>query len=292
MAPVKTSAVEDLAALVARMPDLDKQGKVHGPPWAEAEQVLAELLAGGKDAVAKLVALLPEHDQGENYKVRYLLHSAVTYAARPGKEKERGIVVEGLLSALGGQAFRPDSGQASRTAQGIAIRELHKIAGKEAAEGLGKVLLDEALGEDAAQALLAIREGALEQFRRALPQAKGKALVSVLQALGVLRDAESVEGFRKATASEDPATRLTGLWALANVGDPGSVELLLKAAGAQEPHPRQRAVSFCLLLAERLAAAGRKDDARKIYAHLRDSRTEESERYVRDAAQAGLEALR
>ena len=55
--------------------------------------------------------------------------------------------------------------------------------------------------------------------------------------------------------------------ALANAGDPGSVQTLIEATAA-EGQERVRAASACLLLAERLTAAGRKADAAKVYEHL------------------------
>jgi len=46
----------------------------------------------------------------------------------------------------------------------------------------------------------------------------------------------------------------------------------------------------CLVLAEKLAAAGKKDVAAKIYTHLRNTRTDPSEKYIRDAAEKALSA--
>jgi hypothetical protein len=43
-------------------------------------------------------------------------------------------------------------------------------------------------------------------------------------------------------------------------------------------------------LAERLLAAGKKAESQKIYAHLQKTRSDPSERYIRDAAEKALAA--
>ena len=45
-----------------------------------------------------------------------------------------------------------------------------------------------------------------------------------------------------------------------------------------------------IILAEKLAAAGKNDDAKMIYEHLRDNRKDPSEQYIRDAAEKALSA--
>jgi len=57
----------------------------------------------------------------------------------------------------------------------ILIQEIQAVGGAEAAAALGARLLDEDLCDPAAMALVAIREGAAEEFRRALPASKGSA---------------------------------------------------------------------------------------------------------------------
>jgi hypothetical protein len=45
------------------------------------------------------------------------------------------------------------------------------------------------------------------------------------------------------------------------------------------------------VLAEKLAAAGKKPEARKIYEQLRTTRKADNERYVREFAEIGLKAI-
>ena len=53
---------------------------------------------------------------------------------------------------------------------------------------------------------------------------------------------------------------------------------------------RIQAGKHCLVLAEKLTASGKKVEAAKIYTHLRDTRTDPSEKYIREAAERGLAA--
>ena len=112
--------------------------------------------------------------------------------------------------------------------------------------------------------------------------------MTIIQNLGVLGDAGSAGRLKTAVGDEDREIRLAAGWALANMGDSGSVDTLLGAADAEDAYERVKATQACLLMAERLFAAGRKEPAVKIYEHLRDTRNGSDEAYVRDAANEGL----
>lgn len=272
---------DKLAELVEKVPALDKRGTFTGLPWEEMLPVFDGVIELGREGVAGVVAMLKDVDDGSDYKARYVLHGLAQYAGRPGKEAARTMLAGALASQLGGD--RP------KGAQGFVARQLHVMGGKEAAPALGKLLADPDLAEYAAQALLAIRAGAAEEFRKALPDLKGAQRLTAIQALGVIGDAESTEALRKAAADESAEVRLAAVWALARIGDAGAVDLALKAADVAEPvFERIKATSNALLLAEKLLAAGKKAEAAKIYGRLKETRTDASEAYVRDAAQEGL----
>ena len=76
------------------------------------------------------------------------------------------------------------------------------------------------------------------------------------------------------------------------MGDAGSVDRLIHAAGVESGWERIQATKHCLVLAERLAATAQKAPAARVYTYLRDTRSEPHEKYVRDAAEKGLAALR
>jgi HEAT repeat protein len=113
----------------------------------------------------------------------------------------------------------------------------------------------------------------------------------VLQSLAVLREAGAADALLKALGDSDREIRLTGAWGLARLGAASSVAPLLKAAETQEPWERVKATQACLLLAENLAAGGQTAQAVRIYTHLRDTRTDPKELYLREIAAKALEKL-
>jgi hypothetical protein len=296
---------EQLKALVDQMPAADERGmythvvvkdlgmegkkrKLETKPIdkAQIEKAVEEIQKGGRENVLGVIDMLVEPGQGEDYKARYALHCVAVLVCKmkqagagDGPRQEFSLA---LASQLGGA--RPKGVQA------FLLQELQTAGGKEAAEAIGKLLTDEALSDWAARALVSIGEGAVEQFRAALPHAGGKCRLTVLQNLGVLCDAKSADAMRVALADADREIRLAAAMGLAKIGDAGAVDLLLKAADGPQGWERIEMTKFCLVLAENLAAAGRKADAAKIYTHLRDTRKDPTEKYVCEIAERGLAA--
>jgi HEAT repeat protein len=268
---------EQLAALVAKFPapsPLD--AKLAEPDKAAMDRAIAELLVGGRDAVLGLVNLLAR--SGDN-RIRHALHALATRVCGLKDEAQRKAFTGALADALAGKA-PPD-------VRAFVVRTLQLVGGPEVTDALGRLLLDPALGEDAAQALLAVRTGAAEPLRAALDKATGRQRLAIIQALGALRDPAAALALRALVADPDPDARLAAGWALANTGDAAAADLLLKAADATG-YERIKATNSCLLLAERLAAAGKKAEAAGIYTRLVNTRTAPDEKYARDAAERGL----
>jgi hypothetical protein len=269
--------------LMAGMPRPDKQEKIlQDVAEGQVEKIVAELLAGGRDAVVALVDMLAEPGgEPSDSPARHALHAMAIHASRPGDER-RGATAASLASTLSDRD-RPAGVKA------FVVQQL-KLCGTAAeCPGLGKLLADDQLSNDAAMALLAIGGKSVEQFRAALPDVTGPQRVAVIVALGRLKDLESAVPLRRAAARDpDPVARLEAAWALANMGDAGSAEVVLKCADEVRGFDRTHATDACLLLAENLAAAGRKADAAAIYRRLRGTRTDRSEAHVRDAAERAL----
>ena len=269
----------DLKSLVDRMPDPDDRGALTEIDKQRTEKAVAEIHQGGRENVLGLIDMLVEPGQGDDVKPHYALHCLAVYVTGLEDDKARAELSQTLASEIGGD--RP------KGVQKYLVQELQVAGGPEAVAALGKALTDEALCEPAAQALVAIGDGAAEPLRAALAKAQGKCRLTILQSLGALRDAASVSAFKEALADGDLDVRLAAAWALANVADPGSVDLLLEAAEA-EGWERIQATDACLTLAENLVAAGKKAEAAKIYTHLQNTRTDPSERHVREAAEKAL----
>ncbi|MCY3022158.1 MAG: HEAT repeat domain-containing protein [Planctomycetota bacterium] len=278
-----------LAALVATVPDADKGGRTPGaltaPDLDTMKKIYNEVLKGGKENIVALVGMLVEPGQGDDYKARYVLHSMMTYVMRPDPEaeKDRTALTDALIATL--SSDRPKSVKA------MVLQELKWCGSKPQAEAIGKLLSDADLCEPAAQALVGIKDTA-DIFRQALPAAAGKNRVTVIQALGVLRDTKAVDELKKALADADPVTRVAACEALGNIGDPAAADAMLAAGDAAKDFDRTRMNDAVLLLAKRLIAVDNKKDAERIYAKLWETRTDPQERHVRIAALQGLASLR
>jgi len=275
---------EQLTALINQMPDPDNRGMYGQIDKEKVDKAIAAIHQGGRESVVGTIDLLVEPGKGNDVKPHYALHALALHVCKLEDDKPRAEFAEAVASQLGGK--RP------KGVEKYLIEQLQVAGGKEVVPAVGRALLDPELCETAARALVAIGDGAGEQLAAALPKVKGKCRLAVVQNLGVVRCAAAVAALKQAAADPDADTRLAAAWALANIGDAGSVDLLIKAADAQEGWERIQATKACLLLAENLLAAGKKPDAAKIYTHLRDSRTDDSERYVRELAEKGLAAAK
>ncbi|HUF60670.1 MAG TPA: HEAT repeat domain-containing protein [Verrucomicrobiales bacterium] len=280
------ATASEIAALVAQMPDTDREienreknpdptpspgtpapeSKFTGPAPAQAEATFTAILAGGRAGILHLLDLVraPSDPGYTNDKAGYVLHGLCLHTGKPGMERERRALA-GLL------AERLDHDGASQAVKASFIRELQRIGAAENAPALGRRLLDPELGGDAAQALLAIREGAVDQFRSALRSADGASTVHLIQALGALQDSESAPALRPLLEDQNQETQLIVAWALANIGDPEAIEPLLALTERAEGWGKTRLTAACRLLAQRLSAAGRADDAARVTQALEDA---------------------
>jgi len=259
--------------------------KFTGPDPGAAAKIFETILGGGRGAIVELIGLIrdPSDSDFKNYKAGYLLHGLAIYAGRPGQEARRLLFAETVAEQLG------QSGP-SKAVKAFLIRELQAAGGKEVVNALARQLQDEELCEPATQALLAIREGAGSAMQKALSSAQGKNRVTIIQALGVLRDTGAVKELTVSLANDDSNVRLAAAWALANMPAPNSWQALLKLADGSENWERIQATKACLLLAEKVAGSD-KSIAKRIYTQLRDTRKEPSEAYIRAAAEKGLSAI-
>lgn len=304
----------NLAALVERMPATDKEleaqkapppgqptdttktkarpekpgggSKFTAPDPDVAEKIYDEILAGGRESLTELIGLIrdPASDDFKNYKAEYLCHGLTIYVGRTDKAAQRRLFIDTLVAQLGNEGLPLHT-------RGFLIREFRLAGDPSGVAALGRCLTNETLCADAAAALVSIGLGGVEELRAALPRTTAKCRLVVLQSLAALRDTASVVAFRKALGDEDHDLRLAAAWGLARVGDADSADLLLKAAEVPATWERNKITQACLLLAENLATAGKKTEAAKIYTHLRNTRTDPKEQYIRDAATKALKEL-
>ena len=275
-----------LKALVDRMPDHDGAGRLTNIDKDKVETAVAEIHKGGRHSLVGLIDLLVEPGKGNDIKPHYALHVLAVHVcklaspgAEPADDKPRAAFARTVAAQM---AAKP------KGVQRYLIRQLQVAGGKEVVPALGKALLDPDLCEPAAQALLAIRDGAAEALRAALPTVKAKSRRTILQGLAVLGDRKTVGAFRKALGDPDRDVRIAAALGLANAADAASADALLKAADGQQGWERIQHTKACLVLADNLLAAGDNAAAGRIYAHLRDTRAKPSEAYIRQAAERAL----
>ena len=266
--------------LVARMPRPDPEDRIlKNVEEGQVEKIAAELLAGGREAVAALVGMLAEPGaEGSDSPARHALHALVIHAGGQG-DAQRRAVAAALASTL------TDAGRPAGV-RSFVVQQLELCADRAVAPALGALLADDQLYADAAMALLSIGgDGARDQFRAALGDATGPRRVAVIQALGTLRDAASADALRRTAARDpDPTARHAAAWALGNIGDPESAGLLTDALARATGHDRIEAANACLLLLENLARGGRTKEADALYERLRTLWADPADRHLLEAA--------
>lgn len=272
----------DVAALVSQVPNADRPdhaSKFTGPSWNKMESITEPIIAAGPAGVQALVDLLvnPEARGFVDYKARYVLHAMALRAAGGERNPLNALLTRVLVKNLA-------DGKKASAVKGYLIRQLQVAGGEKVINAIAPFLLDEALCEDATQALLAIGPAAAKAIRSALPNAAVGNRLTIVQALGVLADKASTDMLIGAAGESDREVRMAAVWALANIADVKAADVLIKAAGARNRWENTRAVKACLLFAEKMAACGQKDSAGKVCRYLIKSRTDKKDQYIREAA--------
>jgi hypothetical protein len=278
------AASEQLGTLVAQMPDPDDRGMYTANIDKERiEKAIGAIHAGGREYVLGLIDMLSEPGSAEDVKPRYALHVLANHVLVVKDEQGRKTLCESIASQLGGG--RP------KHVQAFLCQVLGWAGRGESISALGQLLSDAELSGPASMALVAIRDGAGAEFHTAWPKASGEARRHVMDGLAALAESESAEIFKIALDDKDREVRIAAGAGLAALGNADSAGLLLKTADAAKGWGRIQGTKNCLVLAEKLAAAGDKSAARQIYKHLQETRSDDSERHIREAAQRGLAAV-
>ncbi len=278
----------NIPELVASMPNADqpdRPSKFTGPHPKNAHAVFSTILAGGKDAVCAVIDMLvdPTKEGFIDYKARYVLNGMAVYAAGKGDDTDRRMYSQAVCSRIGGTP--------PKQVQKFLLRQLQVAGGKEAVETLTSQLPDPDLCEPACQALAAIGSDAGKALRKAFRGSKGALRLTIIQALGALRTAGAVGELAEALRDPDREIRITAAWALAQTGQPAAVGPLLKAADPSNRWEKVKITKACMVLAETLLKAGKKEQAQAIYRHLKNTRKAAEDAYVKEAATKALSEM-
>ncbi len=274
---------EQLKQLVAEMPDPDGRGMfTENIDKAKIEKAVGLIAEGGAGSMGGLIEMLGEPGTAENAKPHYALHCVINHALVAKNERLRKAFCEMVAKQVTNEKL-------STYNRAYLCQELQWAGREESCAALGNVLLDEELTEAASMALAAIGgERAASQLRAAVPNATGKCRLCVIDALAALADQKAAAIFKQALGDDDREVRLAAGSGLSRLGDGTAADLLIRAADCDPGWERIRQTKHCMVLAEKLIEAGDKPTAARIYEHLRDTRSDPSEKYIRDAAEAAL----
>jgi len=240
-----SSAVADtgteLSALLEQLP---------APTIQEGQRIASELLDLGPEAIADLCWRILPPGAGDDTQARYAVHGLSLYVSRPGTGPKRRMVARVFLDAL-------DSATDVEV-KAFLMRQLQGMGKQEIIAPLSRYLNDERLCEPATQALLNLpARSVTKALTEALAKASGPSRVTLLVALGQLRERSAAEVLRSYARSEDEEVRQAALFALANAGDSSVSDFLAEAIEDASPAVREQAMALHLLCAKRLAERGR-----------------------------------
>ncbi len=263
--------------LVKRLPDPDGNRMLSSIDKKVVDDVVAELTRGGSGSIGSLADMLAVPGEADDMKPRYALHCMAVQSCTSGDGPRRSFA-QAVAAQLAGDRPKP--------VKAFLVELLQTAGGDEVVGSLSPLLADEELCDPAARALVAI--GAVDPLRQALPRVQGPNKLNVIQALGEMGDTRSSGPLQTALGDTDADVRLTAAFALANSGDSGSADALFRAAEVDSVWERDQMTNACLLLAEKLAAAGRNNDAINIYRRLLATRTKPEDSHAKVAAARGL----
>ena len=228
---------------------------------AAQQQISAELVKLGAPAVARLCAMLTPPEKGGDVAVRYALHAMATYVGVSGSQAERQMFARAMA-----QAAQSDAPIVVRQ---FILEELRLAATPDVIAPVAGLLAVPELCDPAARVLVTIGgEGAAAALRQALPGASGASRVTIVKALGDLRDSGAVATLLKDAASDDAVLRHAAFYALGASGDLAAAAVLSRASMADSRFERSQALKAYLLLVERLIERRQVDAAVRICREL------------------------
>jgi HEAT repeat protein len=226
---------------------------VEGLIWAQpadGQTAVARLLELGEPAGRELCAKLRDPASGEDdSKVRFALEGMVVTVMREPQDPRRAMLANVFAEAMTAAAL-PEI-------KSYLIRNLARVGLDEAVPVLAPLLADAVFCEPATQALLHIGSPAAgAALAAALPPATGGERLTLIRALGQLRQAEAVQAVLPLAGDENVQTRLAAWYALANCGIAAVDPALQAGTRSEDAFVASRAQRGRLLLARRLAEAG------------------------------------
>ncbi len=175
---------------------------------------------------------------------------------------------------------------ATRAGKQFVCRQLSIIGTEQSVPVLGKMLTDEETSDMARYALERIPGKAVDEaLRSALPKAKGKPKVGIINSLGQRRDKESVRALSRLIDNPDQIIATAAVAALGQIADSKATEALAAAKDKAKGKLRVLVLDSYLRCADQLVAEGKKTEALMIYKSLQK---EDMPKQIRTAALTGM----
>lgn len=224
----------------------------------ERDSLAGEFLGLGEESVLKACTLLRPSGPVSDAQVRYALHASSQYVMRGGADLERSKYARTLIKAL--------KAEGEIEVKAFLIRQLRLVGKEESVKPLSNCLLDPALCDPAAQALVSIGSPGVEKlFVKTIKKVKNSSKITLIKSLGEMRSRESVNEILPFMENADDGLRRAARFALANIGDPRAETVLERTLIADSAYERNQAVADYLLFARRLGEAGMKEKAVSIF---------------------------
>jgi type 1 glutamine amidotransferase/HEAT repeat protein len=181
-----------------------------------------------------------------------------------GDRRLRDSLAAEMLERLGSDAT--DDGKA------FLLQQLSLIGGAREVPPVAALLDHESLGPYAVGALERIPgPEASAALRDALDRLEGEALVRAISALGEKRDTKAEAALARRLADEDDAVARAAIDALGKIGGASAIDTLLRFWGDAPPQHGPAIADALLRCADGLAAGGKPERARPVYARLVDA---------------------
>jgi HEAT repeat protein len=161
------------------------------------------------------------------------------------------------------------SSDATADCKRFVCEQLSIIGTAQEVPALANLLTDENLSHMARLALERIPDAAAAAaLRDALPRAKGRVLIGIINSLGVRRDDQAVEHLTPLLADPDQSLAAAAAAALGKIGGPEAASALDKAKTKASPKLHAVIADALLACAEGFLARGKNEEAAKVYQGL------------------------
>lgn len=201
----------------------------------------------------------------------------------PPPEFEEGPIAK--MDAAGLIAILKNPGS-SEFQKAKACMRLGELAPKEAVPALAPLLGDEKMNTYARYGLEPIADASVDDaLRAAMPKLKGNLLIGVINSINKRRDAKALPALAKLMHGPDAEVARAAVAAIGSIGTPESAKTLQAALPKAAGMMKMALADALLVCAERMLAAGQRDQGLALYAFLSGP---EVPKPARHAAMSGI----